>query len=202
MCTRFYIERSSDDYKEHTALIDRFYGIYSKGIITFGEVRPTDVVPVIAPDKDGLRSTFPMKWGYTLPNTNKPLVNARVETAPTKPTFKESWARHRCIIPAAWYYEWDHFKSADGKTKNGDKYLIQPANSNITCLCGLYRIEKDIPVFTVLTTTPTKELSIIHDRMPLILPEEYIDKWIDPNSKADDILQYALTDMIIEKAKD
>ena len=202
MCTRFYIERSSDDYKEHPALINRFYGIYSKGVITSGEVRPTDVVPVIAPDKKGARSTFPMKWGFTLPKSNQPLVNARVETASTKPTFKDSWERRRCIIPAAWYYEWEHFKSADGRIKTGDKYVIQPASSDITCLCGLYRIEGDIPVFTVLTTTPTKELSRIHDRMPLILPKEYIDDWIDPGSKADDLLQYALTDMIIEKAGD
>ncbi len=200
MCTRFYIERSSDDYKEHTALIDRFYGIYSKGITTQGEVRPTDVVPVIAPDKNGVRSTFPMKWGFTLPKSRQPLVNARVETASTKPTFKDSWERRRCIIPAAWYYEWQHFKTVDGKTKTGDKYLIQPNNSDMTCLCGLYRIEKDIPVFTVLTTEPTEELSSIHDRMPLILPENLINDWIDPKSEPDIIIQYAIKDVIIEKA--
>ncbi len=118
----------------------------------------------------------------------------------TKPTFKDAWQSHRCIIPASYYYEWEHFKSPDGKVKTGDKYVIQPKGSMVTWLCGLYRIEDTFPVFTVLTREPSDEISRIHDRMPLIMPEEKIDEWISPDSKPEDLLSYALTDMIMEKA--
>ena len=141
-----------------------------------------------------------MQWGFHLPKSDKPLVNARCETAATKPTFKDAWQSHRCIIPASYYYEWEHFKSPDGKVKTGDKYIIQPKGSMVTWLCGLYRIEDTFPVFTVLTREPSEELSRIHDRMPLILPKERIEEWINPDSKPEDLLSYALTDMIMEKA--
>jgi hypothetical protein len=44
-------------------------------------------------------------------------MNARTETAPVKPTFKEAWASHRCIIPASWYYEWEHLTGNDGRKR-------------------------------------------------------------------------------------
>lgn len=206
MCTRFFIDNSLTEYKDLFALArksataDRFMNYYSKPLKTSGEVRPTDVCPVIAPDSRGNKAVFAMKWGFTLPNSNQPLVNARVETASIKPTFAESWSRRRCIIPASCYFEWKHYKTVDGKEKTGDKYLIQPKGDTITWLCGLYRIEGDIPVFAVLTREPSEEISQIHDRMPLILPESRIDEWITPSVKPDTLLPYALTDMVMEKA--
>ena len=141
-----------------------------------------------------------MKWGFTLQGSSQPLVNARVETAASKPTFKESWIRHRCVVPASWYYECKHYQTSDGKTKTGDKYLIQPKDSSVTWLCGLYRIEGDLPVFTILTKAPTEELAQIHDRMPLILPESLIDDWINPSLQPEKLIPHVLTDMVIERA--
>ncbi len=205
MCTRFFIDDSLAEYMElfdlarKSAIADRFMHLYAKPLKTSGEICPTDVCPVIAPDSKGNKAVFAMKWGFNLPNSNQPLVNARVETAATKPTFAESWARRRCIIPASYYFEWKHYKTADGKTKTGDKYLIQPKGDSITWLCGLYRIEDDIPVFAILTREPSEELSQIHDRMPLILPESKIDDWITPSTKPDTLLPCTLTDMVMEK---
>ena len=209
MCTRFYIDLMNDRDKEireiiHEAerslLAERFRDRLSKPLVTSGEVRPTDVVAVIAPGKNKEKAVFPMKWGFTLKGTGHPLVNARVETASYKPTFKEAWYSHRCAIPASFYYEWEHFKSPDGKEKTGDRYAIQPAGSTVTWLCGLYRIEEGYPVFTVLTREPSEKLSMIHDRMPLILPEDLIDDWIKPETKPEELLKYSLTDMMAEKA--
>ena len=206
MCAGFHLEKNTDEFDDivkeagKSPLADRFRIKSSKPMVCFGEVRPTDIVPVIAPDRYGKRAVFPMKWGFTLPGSKQPLINARLETAPTKPTFKEAWDRRRCIIPASWYYEWSHYKTADGKTKTGDKYMIQPAGSSVTRLCGLYRIEDNLPVFTRLTKDPTEELLKIHDRMPLILPEAVISDWINPEIRPDALLEYALTDMVIEKA--
>ena len=81
--------------------------------------------------------------------------------------------------------------------------MIQPKGSEITWLAGLYRIEEmsgiQVFVFTVHTREPSEEIRFIHDRMPVILPGDDIEKWIDPVSKPDDIIKNAMTDMVFEK---
>ena len=117
---------------------------------------------------------------------------------------KESWERRRCIVPASYYFEWEHLiNAATGKAKTGDKYMIQPKGSEITWLAGLYRIEEmsgiQVPVFTVLTREPSEDIRFIHDRMPAILPREVVEEWIRPDSKPDEVIKTAMTDMIFEK---
>ncbi len=206
MCTRFYIDNEIPELKDimeagyRSALTQRFLATHGKPILTHGEIRPTDIVPVIAPNVKGDRSVFPMQWGFLTRDNRRTLFNARTETAKEKPTFRDAWVKHRCIIPAAFYYEWEHFTSPSGKTMTGNKYAIQPAGCTATWLCGLYRIEDGYPVFVVLTKPPTSELSEIHDRMPLMLPEGMIDAWIQPTTNPEELLSYALSDMVIEKA--
>ena len=214
MCTRFYYDNSIpelDNVAREAAsspLAQKFVVNLSKPIITNGEVRPTDIVPVYAPDKSGNKAVYPMKWGFTLPlpktsNTGKSgslIVNARVETAPVKKTFAESWAKRRCIIPCAYYYEWRHALNPNtGKSITKEKYMIQPVGSEVTYLAGLYRIEDGYPVFTVLTTEPTEELAQIHDRMPVIFPADVIDEWIRPGTEPDLFLQNRVKDMVMER---
>ena len=71
-------------------------------------------------------------------------------------------------------------------------------------MAGLYKIEefRDLkyPVFTILTKTPSQELSRLHDRMPVILPAEMIDDWIRPDSNPAELVKDALTDMVFERA--
>ncbi len=207
MCTRYVLEKDSVDLKEivekvsKSSLTKKFLITHGRPLVTYGEVRPTDIVPVIAPNPKGIRSVFPMQWGFLAKNNKRSLFNARLETASKKPTFKEAWKTHRCIIPASYYHEWQHYKTPDGKEKTGDKYTIQPAGHTIIWLCGLYRIENGFPVFVILTKEPTKELSTIHDRMPLILPEDKINDWINISLAPEEVVPYALTDMIIEKRR-
>ena len=210
MCCRYYVEMLAElrpivEEAEGSALKERMVSKLGRPLVTEGEVRPTDIVPVIAPNRSGARAVFPMVWGFSLPRSSSPLVNARVETAGTKPTFKESWERRRCIIPASYYFEWEHvLNAATGKTRTGDKYRIRPKGSAVTWLAGLYRIEErsgiQVPVFAVLTREPSEEIRFIHDRMPVILPEEDIEKWISPDSRPDEIRKDTLTDMRYEKA--
>ena len=145
-----------------------------------------------------------MLWGFSARGADRPIVNARVETAPRKPLWKEAWAKHRCIIPASWYFEWEHLISPSGKPKTGDRYLIQPRGLEVCYMAGLYRLEefRDLkyPVFAILTRAPSPELSWIHDRMPVILPAERIDEWIRPEGDAGEIVKAAVTDMVYEKA--
>ena len=206
MCTRYALDITQPELKEiidiakNAPLTTKFVDTHARPLITDGEVRPTDIVPVIAPNSKGEKCVFPMQWGFTARDNKRSLFNARLETAGEKPTFKDAWQSRRCIVPASHYYEWEHFNSPDGKVKTGDKYAIQPAGSTVTWLCGLYRIENGYPVFVVLTKEPTPELAKIHDRMPLMLPKEKINDWINPSSNPSDLIQFALADTVAEKA--
>ena len=207
MCTRYALERDLPELKDiieaatRSSLTAKFINTHGRPLVTDGEVRPTDIVPVIAPNSKGIRSVFPMQWGFLARDNKRTLFNARMESAAEKPTFKEAWQSRRCIIPASYYYEWEHFKRPDGKVKTGSKFAIQPAGCTVTWLCGLYRIEDGYPVFVVLTKDPTAELAQIHDRMPLMLPEDKIDEWISPSTKPEELIPYALSDMVMEKAE-
>jgi putative SOS response-associated peptidase YedK len=104
------------------------------------------------------------------------------------------------MIPASWYYEWEHLYDDDtGKIRVGSKYRIRPRDASVTWLCGLYRIEDGLPVFTVLTKVPSAEVARIHNRMPLILPADLADRWIFPGTRPETLLSGALTDMVMEK---
>lgn len=206
MCTRYYMDDAPKELAEIIAkakaskLADTFLRKLSRPMITNGEVRPTDVVPVIAPNAGKLKTVFPMQWGFKNPQHDSTVFNARTETAATKPTFRDAWKAHRCIVPAAYYFEWQHYKTPDGKTKTGDKYAIQPAGTEMTWLCGLYRVDAGLPYFVILTRDPVGELAQIHDRMPMILPDTLVDEWINPDIDPESLADYALTDMIVEKS--
>lgn len=168
-------------------------------IVTQGEVRPADVAPVIASNRSGVKTVFPMKWGFT---GRSLLINARAETASAKATFRDAWASHRCVVPASAYFEWAHPADGRGRKRTGDKYAIRPRDGEMTWLCGLYRIESGLPRFVVLTRAPGEGIRFIHNRMPLILPEDCVDKWIKPGEDPGALLDAALTDMAYEKVED
>ncbi len=202
MCCRYYVELSPElrpivEEMNRSPLTRKF--LETTAVLNSGEIRPTNVAPVIASSRSGERAVFPMRWGFTAPG--KPLlINARTETAAERPTFRDAWKSHRCIVPASWYFEWEHRVRNDGKKETGDKYLIQPRGSATVWMCGLYRIEEGLPAFVVLTREAAEPIRFIHDRMPLMLPEERIGEWIRPDAPADALAAMALEDMVFEKA--
>ncbi len=200
MCCRYYIEETTEmqaivSNMMRSSLVRKWNELFP--VKTYGEMSPTDIVPVIASNRSRQRAVFPMKWGFTGKTL---LMNARVETVAVKPTFRDAWKSHRCIVPASYYFEWEHLIGNNGKTKTGDKYAIQPQGSSMTWLCGLYRFEKDMPFFVILTREPREQIRFIHDRMPLILPEHLVNAWIDPDADPDELVKETVTDVVAEKA--
>ena len=157
-----------------------------------GEVFPGDVAAVIASNRKLAPQAFGMKWGYKLPD-GKLIFNARSETAAQKAMFSDGMRQRRCLIPADCYYEWQ--KTGQGK----QKYQITPTNTNGFFLAGIYRIEQGFPVFSVLTKEPVESIAFIHNRMPVILPNEIIKDWLNPQYHGQELLNAALQNMSFSK---
>ena len=192
MCGQFYIEDDPDhraiaEAMNRSPLREQF--AQRAAVLTQGTVRPGTVAPVVASNRAGRRAVFPMLWGF---HGKTLLINARSETAALKPTFREAWASHRCAIPASGYFEW--LRTPDGR-KSGDKYALHPSGAAVTWLCGLYRLEEGLPCFVVLTRAPADEIRFIHDRMPLMLPEDRVSEWIRPDADAGALLGEAQTEI-------
>ena len=191
MCGRFYVPEDS----EITMLRKVVENLESRNVtVKTGEVSPGDVAAVIASNRELKPQPFGMLWGYHLPN-GKLLFNARSETAAQKAIFADGMAHRRCLIPASHYFEWQD--TPDGKAK----YAIAPKESSGMLLAGIYRFENNLPVFTILTRTPSDDIAMIHDRMPVILPREAAADWLNPRYHGEEILSAALTNMKFHELK-
>jgi putative SOS response-associated peptidase YedK len=147
---------------------------------------PRDADGVPDPDRT-VRSIRVMRWGLVPhwakdPGIRSRLINARAESAASKPAFRDAMSRRRCLIPAGGWYEW--------RRKGGDKqpFFITPADGSSLAMAGLWSTwrgsDSDAPLVTcaVLTTDAVGPLTEIHDRMPLILPAPAWPAWLDPDS--------------------
>ena len=176
-------------------LAERFRNENGESLAAEGEILPSAVLPVLASSKAGEKRVFPMKWGFAGPKKGL-LINARVETAADKPTFRESWEKHRCVIPASWYFEWEH----DEKKKAGQKYALRPEEQGLVWLAGLYRMEEGLPVFVILTRPAEENLAWMHDRMPVMLLKDAAEMWIRTDSDPKALSEKCLTNVIWDKA--
>ena len=141
-----------------------------------GDVYPGDIAPVLATDssKEYYRA---MRWGFK--TENRPVINARCETAAEKPMFRESMRSMRCLIPVMGYYEWNARK---------EKFLFMDPDGDLLMLAGLYRYSADgLPEFTIITREATGACGEIHGRMPLIIRDK--DIWLREPLKAAALLR-------------
>jgi putative SOS response-associated peptidase YedK len=148
-------------------------------------IAPTQPIPVIRQNpKVPVRELSLMKWGLIPawapnPSVAAQMINARSETAATKPAFRDALKSRRCLIPADGFYEWKR----DGKTKQ--PFCFEVNQGQLFAFAGLWDRWKDpngnwIKTCSILTTTPNAVTSSVHDRMPVILDPDGYDLWLDP----------------------
>lgn len=107
------------------------------------------------------------------------MINARSETAATKPAFRDALKSRRCLVPADGFYEWQR----TGKMKQ--PFCFEVNNGSLFAFAGLWDRWKDpsgtwVKSCSILTTTPNAVTSAVHDRMPVILDPSNYDLWLDP----------------------
>ena len=133
------------------------------------------------------RSLSLLQWGLIPSWSKKPagFINARAETLETKPSFKESFLRRRCLIPADGFYEWEKL----GKAKQ--PHYFQMKNAAPFFFAGIWdewRFDGTlVTTCAIVTTNPNKLLATIHDRMPVILPNEACDGWLRSNARPSEL---------------
>ena len=109
------------------------------------------------------------------------LINARGETVATKPAFRSSFKKRRCLVFADGFYEWQ--KLPGGK----QPIYFRMHEWRPFIFAGLWDRWNEIETFTIITTTPNELCVKTHDRMPVILDEADCLKWIDPASPIDEV---------------
>ena len=193
MCGRYFIDDGIDSAELHQIIDEVNRKNMDASVKVSGEIFPTDIVPVVAMNRSLIPTPFAMGWGYKLPN-GKTVFNARSESAAEKPMFRDGMQQRRCVVPATNYFEWEH-----GRTKI--KYAIKLASANLFYMAGIYRLEGRNPVFSILTRDPAESIAFVHDRMPVILPHDLINDWINPKNKAEELLNHAILEVTYSPAE-
>lgn len=178
MCGRYYFFTPAD------IVAERFRVAGAPPLRPRYNIAPQQEAPVVV---DGAARRFAMmKWGLVPSWAKDPaaaykMINARSETAPEKPSFRGPFRKQRALIPADGFYEWKH----EGKGKR--PFALRLASREPFAMAGLWERWKapdgnELFSFTILTTSANRLVSSVHDRMPVILPREAEEAWLDPKS--------------------
>ncbi|GAA0291268.1 SOS response-associated peptidase [Kineococcus aurantiacus] len=199
MCGRYARSRPDDE------LVDLFDvgEVVGAPVPASYNIAPTQDVRVVldrAPreDADGAATAGPtrqlrtVRWGLVPvwakdARIGNRMVNARVETVTEKPAFKRAAAKRRLLVPADGYYEWE---KREGRAQKVPHFL-HAADGGVLAFAGLYELWPDpakaeddpdrwLWTFTILTTRAGDALGHIHDRTPVVVPDEMRDDWLDP----------------------
>jgi putative SOS response-associated peptidase YedK len=138
-------------------------------------------------------------------STGTRMINARAETLLDRPVYKRAALSRRCLVPADGWYEWQKSPTETvGKGKpRKQPFFIHPVADGQIALAGVYEMWRNpavhpddpgawLATYAVITTTAERGLDVIHDRMPLVLPRDRWDDWLDPQLRDPDAVRALL----------
>ena len=184
MCGRYTLKTNSQELSSLFELLEE------PDLEPRYNIAPTQQIPVILEDPDdGNRTLQMMHWGLIPswaddPSIGSRMINARAETVSEKPSYRSAFKRRRCLIPADGFYEWA--KEPGGK----QPYHLRLKSGDPFAFAGLWEswsMDSDeggekIRSATIITTEPNEVASEVHNRMPVILPPDLYDVWLDPEN--------------------
>lgn len=181
MCGRFNLTASGEEIAEAFDLDD------APELAPRYNIAPTQPVAVVRLETASRKlSLGSLRWGLVpegAPETDRGHINARSETAWQKPTFRNAFARRRCLVPATGFYEW---QALSQKPRRRQAWAFALASRRPFAFAGLWEPparEGASSTCTILTTDPNDLTRPVHDRMPVILPPDAYAPWLDPEPK-------------------
>lgn len=160
-------------------------------------VAPGQFMPIVTMSDSGDPTVETMKWGLIPfwakdPNIGYKMINARAESVFEKPAWRSVILRKRCLIPADGFYEWKKLQESAKERKR--PFYIHPKQLDIFSFAGVWETWKDEhgnewKTYSIVTTEPNKEMSGIHDRMPVILHQEDEAAWLEPSRVTRDSIE-------------
>lgn len=177
MCGRFAMTGDLDFYRGYYSIDS----VAADPLDQSWNVAPTDESYVVA-EHDGERILGRMGWGlipHWAEDSRTIHINARLETVATKPAFKGALSRHRCLVPADGFYEWEP------KERGRTPHWVYRADGHPMTFAGIWGGWRDPATnqwtrrFSIITTEATDPIASVHNRMPVILAEPAWDPWLD-----------------------
>lgn len=157
-------------------------------------IAPTQQVLTIVADSAGRPLWKEQVWGLVPfwakdPAIGNRMINARAETIAEKPSYRQSFSRRRCLVPASGFYEWH--KGDDGKKT---PYFISRADDQPLLMAGIWDVwekgEADpLHTFSIVTRNANDFMRDLHHRMPVIMESAAMDVWFDPAAEKDALLE-------------
>jgi len=154
-------------------------------------IAPTQPVAVIANRAERAVELF--RWGLIPrwakdPKIGHKLINARSETLADKPSFQHAYRHRRCLVLADGFFEW----RKQGKVRVPLRFVLRSRQP--FAFAGLWERwspheGEDVHTCTIITTSANDVVAPVHDRMPVILPRDAYDAWLDPAERTPDSLQ-------------
>jgi len=148
-------------------------------------VAPTQPILVVAADAGGRRGGRWMTWTFRPPEPGRPpLINARTETVFERGAFAGAARSRRCAVVADGFLEWARV----GRAKQ--PYHVHPRDGGPWLFAGIWTPwnSSGEAGVAILTVPANDDLATLHDRMPLVLPADALDRWIDPQPASRDDL--------------
>jgi putative SOS response-associated peptidase YedK len=183
MCGRY--KRKSDKQRITEALsVDG--NVFEDPLADDDDIRPTSMQPIVRENRDtGLRDLVLARWGFVPPwqkAGEKPLsttFNARSEGVEKTPMWQRAFERHRCLVPADAFFEWQKLRP-----RNNPKFAFTVQGRVPFAFAGLWSAWKDpandrwLQSFTILTTDANETMQPVHHRMPVILQPKDYGRWL------------------------
>lgn len=147
-------------------------------------IAPSGFVPTIT--RNSPNKITMMNWGLVFSTKVKyGTINLRAESFKEKPIFKHFLSEKRCLIVADSFYEWGEVNLEGKPEKYPFNFFLK--DRPLFGFAGIYNDltnSKGIKTYTcaIITTTPNKVVGKIHNRMPVIIPEDKEDTWLDPEN--------------------
>jgi len=191
MCGRYALTANMD------AIVEEYGANPAQELLPLNwNIAPTNPIYIIKESEQGEhhRQIDIASWGLIAPWERDPAlarasqsraINARSESVHEKPTFRDSFRQHRCLIPASGYYEW---ATTLGRYKSKQPFFISRADHHLISFAGIFSTwlsphGREIQSAAIITRDAVGELATIHDRMPVMLPRAKWSEWLDPRNR-------------------